>query len=348
MAVYLVYRCYYTAPGERQVRKFEARSLLDWFKSIWTPIADPEDSVRHARQLLGGLDVALFRDLFRNIAEAGLARPRNMDQVSAGLVGVEIWEDHAPHYLQVMFEERDLQLAVYLFDDQFRAKAPARTDFLLLDGWELPGTWSEEEAIDLPYCSPVDEPGGDEGALYSVDLFTEGKYNLDDLDGGQRILGLRLPDLARYLLQQPVTIGYGLRSLRLALEALLAAPTGPEAGFKTAIRDNPADPVNWAVFSDWLMDHGKQPAGLHLLEVALRTANVVDPEHRKPERDLLKVTPHLAQACKHEAAFEDRDIYSQWIFFDDRWVAAHPGLAAGLVDFAARWDVLSSGEVDED
>jgi hypothetical protein len=34
------------------------------------------------------------------------------------------------------------------------------------------------------------------------------------------------------------------------------------------------------------------------------------------------------------------DYYDQWIFFDDRW-AAHPTLAAGILTFAARWDVLT-------
>ena len=38
--------------------------------------------------------------------------------------------------------------------------------------------------------------------------------------------------------------------------------------------------------------------------------------------------------------FSPRDTYETWIFFDDRWVAAHPTLAEGMVRFDSRWDVL--------
>jgi uncharacterized protein (TIGR02996 family) len=348
MTVYLVYRCYYADPSERQVRKFEAKSLLDWFRSIWEPIHDDAAALEHAKQLLGGLDIAPFSTLFSTIAEEGLSPPRKMDQVLAGFGGVYIEEeDHGPHHLQAFFEENENQLAVYLFDDQFRKKTRDRTDFLLHEGWELPEGDAEAGSIDLPECRRLDHPNGDgEGTLYSVDLFTDCKYNLEDLEGGQRVDGVRVPDLCRYLLLNPVTVGYGLRHLRLALEALLASRTGPDAGFLTAIRDNPADRVNWNAYSDWLQDHGHPPASIYLLDAALRAAGVVEPRNRKPALDLFKVTPHLAQACKHEGKVEpsDSNCYSQWIFFDDRWVAAHPSLAAGLLRFAARWDVLSDEE----
>ncbi|MDY3551640.1 hypothetical protein R5W24_000718 [Gemmata sp. JC717] len=33
--------------------------------------------------------------------------------------------------------------------------------------------------------------------------------------------------------------------------------------------------------------------------------------------------------------------FEQFIFFDDRWAAAHPTLAKGIFTFASRWDVLT-------
>src|SRR4030095_11791366 len=101
---------------------------------------------------------------------------------------------------------------------------------------------------------------------------------------------------------------------------------------------------------DWLQDRGLPPAGLHLLELALRTKECsIGFESRKPELDLVKVTAHAAQASKHRAWLDPREwrqagwenYYGQFIFFDDRWAAAHPTLAAGILTFATRWDVLT-------
>jgi hypothetical protein len=56
----------------------------------------------------------------------------------------------------------------------------------------------------------------------------------------------------------------------------------------------------------------------------------------------------MAQACKHEnrwhirkSAKNYRDTFAQFIYFDDRWASAHPTLAAGVLTFASRWDVLT-------
>jgi hypothetical protein len=78
--------------------------------------------------------------------------------------------------------------------------------------------------------------------------------------------------------------------------------------------------------------------------------------NRDPARDRVKVTPQLAQAVKHEGRwpeqprlwFTPRDTYEQWILFDDLWAAAKPTLAAGLLTFATRWDVLSDGSPTTD
>jgi uncharacterized protein (TIGR02996 family) len=353
MAVYFVYRCYYIAPGERYVRRFEANNVVDWFRSIWKPIAEEEQANQYAEEVFG-VEGWTFSRLFLCIAGEALSSPEKVDQVMYALtaLGLEVEPDHGPHHLQFLMEDGDNQEAVYFFDDHFRAAAPGLTDFLLLDGWELPGTWSDAEPVSLPDCPRLTPHGDGDGTLYAVDLFKDCKYNLDDLAGGLRVEGVRVPDLCRFVLTHPNDddIGYGLFRLRAALQDLLTAPDGEDAGFLAEIRDDPGDLLHWSVYSDWLTDRGLPPAGLYLLEAALRAAKPGGPcQTRDPARDLIKVIPHMAQACKHEEGdtpsypgARHRDIYTQWIFFDDRWVAAHPTLAAGLLEFAARWDVLST------
>ena len=69
MAVYFVYRCYDIAPSERQVRRFECDNVLDWFRSIWTPIPDEEKARQHARELFGGLDAWMFGEGLHELLE---------------------------------------------------------------------------------------------------------------------------------------------------------------------------------------------------------------------------------------------------------------------------------------
>jgi uncharacterized protein (TIGR02996 family) len=360
MAVYFVYRCHYNAPGERHVRRFEFDTVVDWVRSIWKPIPESEQAYRYAQDLLGGIYVYSFGRMFMAIAEEGLPPPENMEQVMDGFRHLYVQEEnHGAHHLQILTDDDEHEMALYLFDDHFRASAPGLTDFLLLEGWELPGTSADTRPTRLPDTRPPAHPGDGEGTLYAFNLLAEDSGNLTDLCGGSRVEGVRVPDLCRYVLTHPDegALDYGLRSIRDTLQEMLAAPTGEDAGFLAAIRDNPGEQIHWTVYSDWLYERDRPPAGLYLLEAALRAEKFVGGrKNRDPLLDRVKVTPHMAQACKHEGRWPDArvlwftpsDSYTQWIYFDDRWAAANPTLAAGISQFAARWDVLSTGPREED
>src|SRR5262249_26401626 len=155
----------------------------------------------------------------------------------------------------------------------------------------------------LPKTDLLKPVGGGKGTLSAVSLYADCSSNLEDLAPAHRIEGLRVPDLARYLLVQPENDDYdfGLREVRDNLLTLLAKPKGEDAGFLAAIRDHPDEQTNWGAYSDWLQDRDLPPAGLHLLARALGAKAFPDPRgNRRPEFDLVKVTPHTAQACKNE------------------------------------------------
>lgn len=64
---------------------------------------------------------------------------------------------------------------------------------------------------------------------------------------------------------------------------------------------------------------------------------------------MFKATDHMAQVSRHEGRWPDEptlwfgpsDTFAQFVYFDDRWAAAHPALARAALTFASRWDVLS-------
>jgi uncharacterized protein (TIGR02996 family) len=354
MAVYFVYRCHYGSPSEKHVRRFEYDTVLDWAKAVWRLHETREEANHYGKELFTGLDTDAFHTLFRTYSEHPMPHcPRTMTDVKRWFDAFYCEEvAHGAHHIQCLTEWGDNQRSIYVFDDHYRAKKPGKADFLLLDGWELPAGASEASLPKLPRSNRVEPSGAGEGILYFADTYIDCKYNLEDLCEARHIRGLRVPDLARYLLQQTnLDEGeYALNIVRDGLLDVLKKPKGEEAGFLVAIRDQPGDFTNWGVYSDWLQDRDRPPAGLHLLDLALRAKECgFGRESRRPELDLVKATPHMAQVCKHEGRYPDSpgnqlteaDWFEQFIFFDDRWAAAHPTLAAGILTFASRWDVLT-------
>jgi uncharacterized protein (TIGR02996 family) len=353
MAVYFVYRSQYGAPGERHVRRFEDDTVLDWAKVVWKEFNNEEAAKRYAAKLFGGMPLDELCRLFWVDEEFGMSHPpHTMADVKRWFAELYCEEEaHGPHHIQCLTDWSDNQRAVYVFDDHYRAKKPGKADFLLLDGWELPAGEADGPKSRLPKTRQVGDARG-EGALYFAGTFLDCRANLEDLGSASHIKGLRLPDLARYLLSLD-DLDEGEYELILILDGLrgvLAKPKGEEAGFLKAIRDRPDDLTSWGAYSDWLQDRDLPPAGLHLLNVALGAKKFRFARGgRKPELDFVRVTAHAAQACKHldrgkrsrarQVTHDDR--FTQFIFFDDRWAAAHPTLAAGVLTFASRWDVLT-------
>lgn len=353
MPVYFVHRCGFGSPTEQFLCRFEFDTVLAWASAVWRRFTNRGEGERYARDLFRGMNVDAVHHVFHPHEEYALAGPpQSMDEVTQ-------WFDalycecvaNGPHHVQVLTEWSDNQRAIYVFDDHYRAANPGKTDFLLRSDWELPVGASSGGAPDLAAEPAASEPGG-EGRLYFCENYIGSKYNLDDLEPLRCMAGVRVPDLAQYLLTHtaPDDLDFALFKLRGGLVDVLSRPAGEAVGFLTAIRDQPGEGTHWAAYSDWLQERNLPLAGLHLLEHALRSkaCGVVEKNH-KPALDLVQVTPHLVQACKHEGCWSDQpkpeltadDTFVRFIFFDDRWAAANPTLAAGILAFASRWDVLT-------
>src|SRR5262245_12307944 len=203
---------------------------------------------------------------------------------------------------------------------------------------------------------------------------------MDELVGGCRVAGVRLPELMRYLARcTPDPEGGNLVELPRALLTVAPAEAGPlERAFLQAIREDPDDDASWNAYSDWLQERGEPPAGLHTLRRALTWAGRwYDAKHEgrlgpradvaedlasaaraaeqgvaalerdnRPSRSLVHVGEHVAQLCLHYDRWKtprrELDIYHEWIYFDDLWASAHLDLANTILRYVRRWDVLST------
>lgn len=358
MAVHFVYRCSFGSPTEKFVFRFEHESIVAWAKGVWRSFDTRATAREYAAQIFSPLVAEPLGALFaRDESEpASLRAPRTFAEVKAWIASGYYCEEeaHGRNYLQYMTDWRDNQRGIYVFDDAFRTKHPAKVAFLLHDDWALPAGASDGRAPKLPETRANEPVGTGDGRLYVACGYVDCKYNLEDLVAADHLDGLRLPDLVPHVLCADCDTEdwpLPLRQLEVALDVLLAKPKGEDAGFLKAIRKHPDDRTAWGAYSDWLTDRDLPPAGLHLLDRALRSEAACVPreKNRKPELNFVRVHEHVATACLHEGNWTDApqpgvtasDVFVQYYLFDDRWAAAHPELARGVITFASKWDVLS-------
>lgn len=289
MAVHFVLRQHYDSPNEKYVRHFHEDTLLDWFQTRFREFAkidvgdrDPHDVAFEHMRTLFGRNVYGFWTLVASVVQHALAPPESIGELDEQLERYLFMEGEYlldEHVLQVSTDDDELELAYFLFDDDFLAEHGSLATFLLHEDWQLPaGDSAEPFETDLETIALL-PPADGEGTLYMAFLAYYDSGNLTDIEGPKRIDGLRLPDLPRYLASTNPGGAEGgpswrdgwpfelklLRSQLLRIDGLDA----DERGFVESLRDD-IDSPTWDVYSDWLHDQGRPFAPEVVLERALR------------------------------------------------------------------------------
>ena len=133
---------------------------------------------------------------------------------------------------------------------------------------------------------------------------------------------------------------------------MLRKRSGADVGFRAAIRKNPAEGQRTGRrTSDWLAEHDLPPAGVHLLELALRAKEFSDgsqePQaearlregNRAPPGASVEARGELAGRAVHVVQPEEPTRSSS-----SSTTGGRPPirtLAAGILSVLVRWDVLT-------
>jgi uncharacterized protein (TIGR02996 family) len=350
MAVHFVYRSHYQWPAGLRRQQFADATVLDWFRNHWWGITYENGAHERAAELLG-MDVYGFGSLFMAIAEHQLPPPRTNRDLAAVLrehLYVEGEIRCAPHAVQVLTDDDEIQMAYYIFDDEYLAKHRDRAAFFLNEGWQLPASAGERGFKPAEKTDSLEKGSGEGATYFAVNEFWD-SCNLDEVCVESRIDGVRLPQLAKFLSgadrSEKWGPGYTLSVLASQLFPKGKKAKRPEDPFLFAIRDNPDDDAPWLIFNDWLMERGERSAGAFILERALREVSRCVPGEYggwkfNPKKSLVQVEEHVAAFCRHVARWGKTDLYHQWYVFDDLWASAHPDLANAILRYASRWDVL--------
>ena len=111
--------------------------MLDWAKAVFRQLPENE-AFEYVEKLLGGLHVYSFASMFR-VDDDHPPRecPQTMEDVGGWFSDMyDQGQANGPHHIQLLTDDDELEMAVYVFDDHYRATNPGKADFLLLDGWE--------------------------------------------------------------------------------------------------------------------------------------------------------------------------------------------------------------------
>jgi uncharacterized protein (TIGR02996 family) len=347
MMVHFVYRNQ-QGPTGLQHRQFPDATVLDWFARHWEAIPDWETANQRAKELLA-CRVYTFERLFEGIAEHGLRPPRSAGRLREALSKARLYINEmriGEHCVQVLTDDDETELAWYFVDDVYLAKHGKRAAYLLRDDWRLPAEAGEGGFRPAVKVTRLDKVRG-QGATYMVfhDFWDSG--NLDDLEGGYRIDGIRLPELARWLADNDVPrwgccLSHDLPALKQGLLAKVEKARTEEEALLQALAEAPEDDGAWRALHDWLQDRGGKSAGAYLLERGLRGVTRMQVGNYTswkfaPDKSRVQVDEHVAVLCRHVNQW---NAYHQWYLFDDLWASAQPDLANAILRYAARWDVL--------
>jgi hypothetical protein len=341
MSVYFVYRSHYEGPTGKLARRFDDPSVLVWFQSHWRGIADPDEAAAYAEELLG-CRVYGFASLFDAIAEHAIPSPATAREL-AGVLEEHLYVEGEvrcrPHVIQALTDDDEIELAYFFLDDAYLARHAEKAAFLLHEPFELPADAAEEGLAATTRTKKLRPSGRGAGATYLAVLGYDDSSSLTDLEGAYRIEGVRLSDLASFLVD--ATPGEGWPFELLLLRTQVAAVFANEIA--EGLEKTGRIPVNEV--SDAVYD-GRMP-----LETASETerAILVALEHvfnRERQDDTGRLSRvqsenHVAQLAIHVATWDGVPMFHRWILFDDLWLAAHPELGNAILRYASRWDVLT-------
>ncbi|WP_411846856.1 hypothetical protein AAFN60_04915 [Roseibacillus persicicus] len=392
--VYFVCRSEYEKPHGKRIVEFpDCENLLAWFQKYWLTReeliaaepklaqADPEDDwewcdeiVRQRAEVFGGNFYDFSRFLFAMLDRDRPKSLRDVEEFISSFEGqfsegsIAMFESA----IQVDTNDDEIDLAWYLFDDDFSNKYPERTSFLIHKPVELPSeVGSSNWAPPFPVQSIVPSEDKTDGATYCCFFSSSDGMTITDIDGCFRV-PTRLPNLGPWLAEHAVQIGYNADEFiesawsdnLILLRAF--AIFAEEHSFDQALAK--FDEVN-SELAGWfprtfqtIRERSKKPEALTTDTETVRTqlekirqiackAGETNPHSfwtYSSGESIFQTTPHLKQVLFTEIASGrppsplKTETVKHWIFFDDLWASANPALAESILRYGRGDDVLSS------
>lgn len=350
-----VYRSGYEGPNRKRIVRLDGvQGPLEWFRNAcetaraWGAGGEGGEGMQLFeaagdlvdKQLGGG--VYGLGSVFEALVEKQLATPTNWAELAELLqknlyVEGEVTVEEPT--VRALTDDDEVTLAYYFLPESHALLHPDRTEYLLLEDWQLPidaaGTPGFEARVSTAL---VDAPGAGPGATWIVSLADQDSGFLSDLEdypAAALLPGVRLPGLAAHLRQ--VEADGQWPDVLLALRAALGENDTDLTAALERCRQHGVER---------LAGVSREGSWADMRAALARAWPELSAGQQRARPDLARISaaPHVLQlsTCRDwsHGSFSCH-YYDQWILFDDLWAAAHPDLALSLLRYATQWDPLA-------
>ena len=387
--MYFVLRSNYEVPSGHRVVEFDDGSVLGWIQKHWADASlrkmakkGDDDAMHDRTRALVGEGVYGFSGIWRAMAKWGKHPPKSYAELEKFFASVDYPEGDlsaGEHVVQVTTDDDAIELAWYLFDEEFVRAHPERTAYLLHGEWRLPEEHLEAGLeLEVESVTEFDTGTRAAGVVYCVFLSACDGMTISELAGCFSFRGVRLPEFGEFLVSQEIPVvesrwdATHLESrwpdeLILTRALLRIAPT-PDLRELAASADSEPTRTRWS-----------SPRELSDFNFGIKIPQFLGGDAEQCERDFAKLeahdegggrkrrsiwrqelqplliqsTPHFCQVRFNRRAHADghpeiepTDDLRAYLFFDDLWAAANPLLAESILHYGTGPDCLQNEPAD--
>lgn len=370
MSVHFVYRTPYDQPYGKYYRRFDHGDILSWFQDLLQRISGSKDEDIAMEAVIDflGANVYGFWMIAERIFEEKkrLVPPRDFEQLVEFIrrhVYVNEVRFEAPHLLQVLTDDDDLDLAWYAFDDEFAARQPERSAYLLFQDFPLPANALKGEAplSQLPPVRIFESGTGRRHRVYGAfsNQWSGGNLSLLGTNfefekvrtntGAWCVNGIRLEELPSFL--SSLTPHRGMPAELLLLRAF-SSRNGKVQSIREMLSQLKEVPFqhllimqNEEVFDpESLLASDPDDARQALEEGVNRAIELINSGQASqwtfdPANSQLHLADHRAEISFLSDTWDTLHLYDHWVLFDDAWAGAHAPLAHSLINYSLNWYV---------
>lgn len=350
MSVYLVYRAPYNQENSKYVKRFSNPDLLHWIHHLWDIVFSCKNDEELTERIAEFWGIKIYGFWFYEIFEEKIGKPATIGKAAEVFRSkgyITDMKTNERNFIQMLTDDDELGLAVYLFDHTYLEEKPEFASYLANQGFDLPIIKQYKQS----------EPKG-------VSLFFESRlYNaqLDDIVAPVFIPDIYLNDLPQYL--ATCTPAKDWRIEMMALRTCSVNLKGKINSFDEMITE--VMQYNHAFWGEFIGTYfiegkyqerekeflwGKDIVAAKKIIAEKHSAFVKQVQCSWPQGSTPKIQrrSNMFQVSQLYANWGTVPIletmpclvYDHWIFFDNTWAEEFPYLANSIKQYFTHWDAL--------
>ena len=336
-------------------KKFRKISVLDWFQYFWRIDRSDEDSFyANLKEYIGISVYGLDRyGLANAIYEGDAIMPQNYEELINCLIEysyVKKISIHNNNLLQVYTDDDEVDIAYYIFDEQYLQENKLKVEYLLMQ--ELNMGYSDARFSEQVYVKTLFTKQESLNSTYFVVFSAWGDNNMYNLEKYRNsvicIKGVELEKLPDFLYSwNPLTTPdlVPTELLLLKSQAKIVSSSNDLESYLKNLTQFPISILDDKKFFDENIIFGQESDKIdEAIRDAVENRNAFLTQNNvaisfDPALCSIDIKPHIVTSKFHLGKIHGKDVYDYWMIFDSSWASANYMLANSIINFASKWSI---------